>query len=196
MFRWSADCFTKVSQAQNLLTKIAFSQLILILGDLRTTGRVHGGSVTVYQKILNVYTRVHVYTLQPYIHDCKPFMCCIYIRSLVKPSTILYSCKIYVIYCTYNLWNVYMWPINGRYSMHMSKTVEIKVYDVYLQHFVKCKSTYEWSGNKFDVILTDPGLETLLNVTDPVWIWGTFDKMYKDLQWFLSYINDILFIYI
>ena len=29
-------------------------------------GRVHGGSVTVYQKILNVYTRVHVYTLQPY----------------------------------------------------------------------------------------------------------------------------------
>ena len=45
--------------------KLPFSQPILFLGDPRTTGRVHGDSVTVYQNILNVYTRVHVYTLQP-----------------------------------------------------------------------------------------------------------------------------------
>ena len=41
--------------------KLPFSQPNLILGDSQTTGRVHGGSVTVYQKLLNVYTRVHVH---------------------------------------------------------------------------------------------------------------------------------------
>ena len=50
LFHLSADSFRKVSQTQNLRTKIAFPQPILILGDSRTTGRVHGGSVTVYQK--------------------------------------------------------------------------------------------------------------------------------------------------
>ena len=43
-----------------------FLSQFCFFGDPRTTGRVHGGSITVYQKILNVYTRVHVYTLQPY----------------------------------------------------------------------------------------------------------------------------------
>ena len=37
LFHLSADSFGKVSETQNLRTKIAFSQPIVILGDPRTT---------------------------------------------------------------------------------------------------------------------------------------------------------------